>query len=261
LNVIQCGQGGPSIYLIVLAGENKIEADAVIWADTGSENDLILNDGNHVTGAEYFEFVTKPLANLYGIKAYAVKTKDKNGNNYPPLHLDQKLNRKISIDLPVFGSRGGKLRQACTSKWKAQGSDQLLRSLGVESAVKYFGITFEEKHRCKLSRKLWQRFEYPLVNMNIYRQQCQDELTKRNIPWLLSTQCDCCPHQDAVRWLRHSDKCIEEMKELESSWRGDFFLTKSMETLDISLNMMKEDLDRGLAQTDFMPCDNGECFT
>ena len=261
MRIIQCGQGSPSIYLIVLAGEGKIEVDAIFWADTGSENDLILNDDSHITGKGYFELITKPLAESYGLKAYIAKAIDKNGNDYPPLHKAQNLNGKISIDLPVFGSKGGKLRQACTKKWKSQPADKLLRSLGVKEAVKYFGITFEERHRCKLSPNRWQRFKYPLVEMRLHRQQCQDELTKRNIPWLLSTQCDCCPHQDAIRWLRHSKDCLNEMINLEATWDDEFYFTKSKEPLDVSLDMMREDLERGLSQSDFMACDNGECFT
>lgn len=262
-NVIQCGQGAPSIYLIILAGQGKIEADIVVWADTGSENDLVLNDGSHVTGLEYFKSVTKPLAEDYGLEAYSVRSKNKDGIDYPPLHQSQKLNNNsISLDIPVFGSRGGKLRQTCTKKWKVQASDQLLLSLGSNYVTKYLGITMEEKHRCRSSPKRWQRFEYPLVNMNIYRRQCEEELDNRNIPYLLSTQCDCCPHQDAVRWLRHTPDIIEQLLELEASWNGNFFFTKCLEPLDVALSMMKEDQERGM-QIDFfnMTCDNGECFT
>lgn len=260
MNVIQCGQGAPSLHLIILAGQGKIEADIVVWADTGSENDLVLNDGSHVTGMEYFELVTRPLAEDYGLKAYSVRTKNKEGNGYPPLHESQFLNGSISLDIPVFGSNGGKLRQTCTKKWKVQGSDQLLLSLEANYVTKYFGITMEEKHRCKLSPKRWQRFEYPLVKKGIYRQQCEEELDKRGITWILSTQCDCCPHQDAVRWLRHTPETIQKLSELEENWKGSFFFTKYLEPLPEAIKIMREDVERGLQQTDFMACDNGECF-
>lgn len=257
MNVIQCGQGAPSLFLIILAGQGKIEADIVIWADTGSENDLVLNDGSHVTGSEYFELVTKPLAEDYGLQAYAVKREE-------PLHETQKLNGSISLDIPVFGSKGGKLKQSCTSKVKVSPSDLFLKSLGMnprfDFVTKLFGITMEEKHRVKRSPKRWQRFKYPLVDLGIYRQQCEEELDNRNIPYLLSTQCDCCPHQDAVRWLRHTPKTIQQLTELEASWNGSFFLTKYLEPLSVALEIMREDVERGTAQIDFMACDNGECF-
>ena len=38
---ISCGQGAPSLFLIVMAGEGMFPADVVIVADTGWENDML----------------------------------------------------------------------------------------------------------------------------------------------------------------------------------------------------------------------------
>ena len=92
-------------------------ADVVIVADTGWENDMLWSTGTQRTTArEFFEQVTKPLAESYGIDAAFVRTVGDDGAEYPPLNAAQlraPKNGKIDgfriIDIPLFGSAGGRL--------------------------------------------------------------------------------------------------------------------------------------------------------
>jgi len=104
INAISNGQGAPSIYLLVLAGERKIPAILSITADTGWENDMLWSTGERTTAQEYFERVTRPLAESHGLEAVFVRAQDKNGVPIQPLYKAQDIDH---IDIPFFGSRGG----------------------------------------------------------------------------------------------------------------------------------------------------------
>jgi len=153
IDAISCGQGGPSLFLIIAAKEyNLFSADVVIVADTGWENDMLRTDGRRSDARTFFEEVTKPLAVEYGLDAYFVRANDGNGKPLPPLQDTQRLvGSRIEVDIPMFGSNGGRLHQSCTSKYKVSAIRQQLRRLAAKTANSYLGITMDEVHRMKES--------------------------------------------------------------------------------------------------------------
>lgn len=252
INAISNGQGAPSTYLIVLAGEGKISASVSITGDTGWENDMLWSDGHRSTSREYFERITRPLAESYGMEAYMIRTLDKHKKPYPNLQDSQYLGH---IDIPIFGSMGGRYKQACTSKWKIRAVRQRLRQLGATTATTALGLTMDEVHRMKPSDVKWHNHIYPLiVDLKMYRVMVQDELSKRNIPWLISTECDGCPHKGAFRWRRTSQEIIEELAEFEARFGRDFFLTSQR----IPLKQALENINNGQMNF-FDSCDSGYC--
>lgn len=297
INAISNGQGAPSTYLVVLAGEGKIPATASITADTGWENDMLWSSGERSTAREYFDQVTGPLCEGYGIEPFFVRVRDKNGDERPPLpltqthgpiqqvgvqvvnqlkseyaHLDPDYdtlydcmyedveipiftNRKHRIDLPLYGSNGGQLRQTCTEKYKVRAIRQQLRRMGAQTALTHLGLTLDEVHRMKGSDKKWHQHYYPLIaTFQMYRAMVHAELAKRNIPWLVSTECDGCPHKGRHRWLRTGPETIQELTEFEAQFGGEFFLTDQRVPLPEALNKFND------GQLSFFDsCDGGYC--
>jgi hypothetical protein len=279
INSISCGQGGPSLFLIVMAGEGMFPADVVIVADTGWENDMLWSNGERTTAEEFFERVTKPVAESYGMTAYFVRSRQDTGEDYPPIDifitsktLTGNLADSKNIEIPVFGSRGGRMKQTCTSKWKIQAIRQQLRRLGATSATTALGLHSGEAHRAKASFVKWDLPCWPLLDImetptgiasmgigRVYgRQDIQTELERRSIPYLLSTECDGCPHKDWSRWKRTSPETIEELADFESQFNGEFFLTSARKPLKESLAIMEADNERG--ESLFDVCDSGYCF-
>jgi len=61
----------------------------------------------------------------------------------------------------------------CTKKFKVEPTRRYLRSIGVKKAVKYLGITYEERNRVKENSVKWIKNEYPLIEFSWTRKTCQ----------------------------------------------------------------------------------------
>ena len=162
INSISCGQGAPSLALILSSHHlNLFPCDIVIVADTGNENDMLWSTGERTDAKTFFHEVTKPLAEEFGMTAYFARSKDKNKKYLPDIMDNQFIDNdgKIRIDIPLFGSNGGRLHQSCTDKWKKTAIRQKLRELGAKTATCNLGITREESHRMKPSKLKWETLE------------------------------------------------------------------------------------------------------
>jgi len=258
INAISCGQGAPSLFLIVAAGEGLFPAEAVIVADTGWENDMLWNDGRRTGARTFFEEVTQPLAEEYGMTAHFVRAQNKHGQEIPALPETQNL---INVDLPLFGSEGGKLKQGCTSKWKIPAVRQQLRSMGAKTATTNLGLTMDEVHRIRPSELKWNSNAYPLIdntqNKRYYRSMAIEELERRGIPYLVTTECDGCPHKDLPRWQRTSPQTIELLTQFEARFNGNYFLTRELVPLPEAIKRMEARQSMSI----FDSCDSGYCFT
>jgi len=121
------------------------------------------------------------------------------------------------------------------------------------------GITLEEVHRMKPSDVQWNDNAYPLVmndeNMRFHRASCIKHLEDRNIPYLVTTECDGCPHKDPARWRRTSKDTLKEVAEWEEQFGGEYFLTRSC----IPLLEAVQGMEDGESMA-FDSCDSGYCF-
>lgn len=217
------GLGGPSVLLLVWACEGRIPATISITSDTGSETDRLLNTGERITAREYFDRIVEPLAREGGIEARFVRARDGNRTELPAL-IDVVRNRpqgkplSSSLHIPLFGSNGGRLIQSCTDRWKIRAISQELRRLGARSARGAQGIHYGEAARRVKGEWLgvvdgfdtyrfgpkWLSHYYPFVDARLNRSAIAEELDRRGIPFLVTSECDMCPHQDLARWERHT---------------------------------------------------------
>ncbi len=255
INSISCGQGAPSVYLLLMAHQGIFPADVVIVADTGGENDMLWSTGERTTAKEFFEQVTKPLAEEIGVPAYFVRTLDANGQPIPDIMTVQTIEGdKTKIDLPLFGSNGGRLKQSCTGKWKKGAIRQQLRRMGATTATTNLGLTMDELHRMKGNDVKWERLQWPMLTIaKTYRVTCEEMLHKANVPYIVRSQCDFCPHKNLFRWGMSSPETINAAAEFEATFNGDFFLTDKR----IPLKMV---LDAPITGDLFDGCDQGYCF-
>lgn len=290
INSISCGQGAPSLALIVMAGNGLFPAELVIVADTGWENDMLWSTGERTTARDFFERVTLPLAQRYGMSAAFPRTLDKNGVPYPSIPDSIREKRKLAgtpefpakfygIDIPLFGSDGGRLSQSCTSKWKIQAIRQELRRRGADTAICAQGLHREEAHRIKPSEMNWVKHIWPLLdwgedmdgNMHelgigreFSRTDAQDILSQVGIPYLVTTECDGCPHKDIARWRRTSPETLAELVEFEQMFEGEFFLTEPRVPLLTGIEVLAEKKAKSNHRQQgaglFDSCDSGFCF-
>lgn len=266
IEAISNGLGAQSMYMLVMAAESRLTARLSITADTGWENDRLWNNGTRSSSRDYFEIIVKPFAIAHGIEAVMVEALDKNGAPVPPLgewvrqHIEAgKLNH---IKIPLFGGEGGRLRQPCTSRKKVAAIRQELRRRGAATARTAHGLHRGEIHRMKghggriesgfftltsMDAK-WQSHYYPLIEAGLFRRDIQEELVRRGIPYLLSSECDGCPHKDWPRWERTSPHVINDLADLESKMGGQFFFTDKRIPLRNALAEMKREAEEKSAQ-------------
>jgi hypothetical protein len=262
IECISNGMGGPSMYMMVLAGQCKIPATLSITADTGWENDCLLSDGRRVTAQECYSDVIVPLGTEFGIETAFVRAQDGDGNPLPP--LGEKMRSGIIPGVPTFGSDGGRLKQSCTGKYKIRAIRQELRRRGATTARCGLGLTLDEVHRMKQNTDVaWHKVYWPLIEEGLYRVSIEDRLNKMDIPFMVTSQCDGCPHQDYARWSRLKPETISDVIKIESGFNGTQFLTDRRKPLDQALEEMRakqaaaraEQPERSL----FDLCEGGYC--
>jgi len=260
INVISCGQGAPSVYLIVAAGMGIFPCDVVIVADTGWENDMLWDNGRRTDAKTFFQEVTKPLAEEFGFEAHFVRSVDESKNPLPPLSD----HNAMLIHVPFFGDRGGRRSQSCTDKWKIRAIRQQLRRMGAETATTHLGITMDEVHRVKRSNVKWEQKEYPLVypqyNHRKYKAEIVGILKKMGVNYLVSSECDGCPHKDLWRWKRTSPDTLAELEKIEKDLieNEGLYFTSNLIPLNDSIELMTTKKGE---RTLFDVCDSGYCFT
>lgn len=278
LQTVSNGLGGQSMFCLWLACEKRIPATVSITADTGSENDCLTNTGERVTAAEFFRDAVLPLASKYGINARFVRSVDRQRQPLPPIHvyLEREIQRWKrgerrghygSQPVPLFGSRHGKLKQNCTSKWKITAITQEARRLGAKHLRAAQGIHLGEYDRrargvylrdedgwsiyqTTVKRKKkevaikWCTHYYPLVDLKMNREDVRRALDQLGIPYLVSSQCDHCPYQDYRRWKELSQESIDRITALEAKYDGQYFFTDKLIPLPLAIEEKGRDEER-----------------
>lgn len=282
VNAIANGLGSQSMYLVVLAAEGRIPCRYSITADTGAEDDCLWSTGERSTAREYFDRVVKPYCVDHGIDARFVRARNKYGKEITDLvtHVRTITAAGKAPAVPLFGSKGGRLMQGCTQKWKIVAIHQEARRLGAKRLRTAQGIHFGEAARRMKGRFLrdeegwsiyqevikfkggykdvkWCTHFYPLVDLRLKREDVRKILTEKGIPFLESSECDHCPHKDLPRWQRTAPDKLVEIAALEASFKGEWFFTSERVPLLQAIEQMKQRKEAQV-EADF-GCGNSYC--
>lgn len=257
---ISNGLGAPSLLLLIMAIRKEIPATVSISADTGWENDRIWNTGRRSSNQQYFDEVIVPLCKGSHVIPRFVRSVDKNNKPLPPLReivmMDAVADSRAT-HIPLFGSKGGRQLQTCTDKMKIRAIRQEQRRLGATTGRNAQGIHFYEADRRVKGRFMhmdgpwsvyqttvditvqnpdgtkrktqkdikWQTHYYPLVDLKMSRKDVYAAVQKEGVPYLVSSECDLCPHQDLARWESKSPATIEDGAQIEALFDGKYFFT------------------------------------
>jgi hypothetical protein len=173
----------------------KMFPDWIIFADTGAEsNDSLLN----------LEKCRKELFPIIRIKNFK-----RNANTHPQ-------------DVPVFfGNHQANNQRRCTSDWKVSIINKAVRKLYPKKSKKkpvamMMGISTDEITRMKTHKLKSIEKIYPLIDLNLSRQDCYQIIEKYG--WnAIKSACYMCPYQ-SKRWHENKeiDKAIAFEKKLQS---------------------------------------------
>lgn len=81
-----------------------------------------------------------------------------------------------------------------------------------------------KKDKAARVSRSWSHY-YPLVERRMNRGDVYAELERLELPYVINSMCDRCPHKGRTQWLRTSPEKIVEIAQQESRFDGQFFFT------------------------------------
>ena len=211
------GGGVQTTAMLIMIAQGKLQADAVIFADTGSE---------HPETYEYIEKYDKPLCIKMGIPFITAKMHrsvtvvnmvEKRTWKHPKKKLYPVKGEQIKADslreVLMARRRVPSLQNRwCTEYSKITPIKQVLRSLQSagefeKPAICMIGISIDEKRRAYNKDGTWKqphhsesRNTYPLVEMGISRDDCHKIIKDFGWPDPVKSGCYFCPFQGGKEW-------------------------------------------------------------
>lgn len=159
-----------------------------------------------------------------------------------------KKNQKVTAySIPAFvknpdGTHGHMTRQ-CTSDYKVGPIDReitrQMRDSDVKTCIKWIGISLDEIHRMKPSRRSTVTHIWPLIDHRIRRHDCLRWMQAKGYPEPPRSACIYCPYHSDAEWKRLTPEEFQSAVEFEKRFqvahgnvRGQPFLHRSLVPLD-----------------------------
>ncbi len=205
--VWSCGGGTQSGAIAALIGMGKLpKPDICFMTDTGREKSS--------TWPFVDAFIRPQLAKV-SLELQIIKSSD---------FGEGELFSNEAILMPGFTTQGGsvgKLPAWCSGKWKVDVGERFLRSLGVETARNWIGISIDEMRRVRKQHRAWLELWYPLIfGVPMRRYQCVELI--RACGWtghIPHSACFMCPNMGDAEWI-----------DMKSNWPVDFARACQIET-------------------------------
>ncbi len=211
IHIISLGAGVQSSTMALMAAHGEITPmpTAAVFADTQAEPKSVY---------EWLSWLETQLP-------FPVHRVSKGSLTQASLHLryfkDDRTRQWAKSLIPAFilnkdGSRGIIGRQ-CTFDYKVQQLEKASRKIGEISrgqktvgVMQWIGISLDEAHRMKPSRKAWALHRYPLVDARLRRHDCLRWMQAKGYPVPPRSACIYCPFHSDAEWRRLRDKEPEE---------------------------------------------------
>lgn len=107
----------------------------------------------------------------------------------------------------------GKLSPFCSGKWKRDVAERWMRSIGIETARNWIGISKDEGRRIRAQHRRWLELWYPLIfAVPMTRSRCVDLI--RDEGWtgpIPHSACWMCPNSSDEEWI-----------DMKLNWPADF---------------------------------------
>jgi len=203
LSAISWGCGVQSTTLAVMGALGDLPCmDVIIMADTGWER---------VDTYKYLDFYTDWLI-ARGMRVEILRGNIKRDGVIDHIHVP-------------FWTSSGILRRQCSSEFKVFPVKRRLREMAGydDTAAPHpqpgeidlmLGISYDERKRAKQSRVKFMKHHWPLIDMNMSRQDCLRYLNEHSLPPPPKSSCLCCPYRSASEWLHMKKNSPDEWNEI-----------------------------------------------
>ena len=250
MRVISLGWGVQSFTLAAMAALGDIEpVDAAIHADT-----------THERSATYtFAARWTPWLEARGVRVVTVQPTEA-----------EPVNRFGGLMLPAYTvtqNGNGKFSRQCTDDWKRAPIRRWLQANRKRQPVTMLlGISRDELHRAKDSNVKYITHEWPLLGLNMTRNDCINYLERHGLDVPSRSACVFCPLQSKNDWRQVKN---EQALDWFSALAADEAIRKSKPPYDVFLHrscmpLVDVDLstpeDHGQLRLLNDECDSGYCF-
>ena len=205
LNIISLGAGVQSSTMALMAAQGEITPmpDCAIFADTGDEPKRVYEWLTWLEGNLPFPIIRVSVGKL----SIAATTP------HPSKNIGY---LKPAIPVYFVGKDSGMGKRQCTMDFKITPVLRYANLIrGKQMVSQWLGISFDEAHRMKPSRKPWCKNRYPLViERTMQRGQCLEWMKKNGYPEPPRSACVYCPFHSDDEWIRLK---TEEPKEFEKA--------------------------------------------
>jgi hypothetical protein len=195
LSAFSFGGGVQSMAALCLAKRGVLHYKYFIFSDVGDDSE---NPGT----VKYLNEIAIPYAKNNGLNI--VKTNRVNWEGKPQTLMERILRTERSIDIPVRGKTGKPGARKCTGDFKVKPVANWMRSMGaneVNKGIIGVGISIDEWQRMKPSQLKYITNEYPLVDLEISREDCVRIIQEEGLPVPPKSSCWFCSFHKISHWV------------------------------------------------------------
>lgn len=108
------------------------------------------------------------------------------------------------VRIPAFTGKRGQLQRQCTREWKIRPFRRIVRQLlkghSPMRGIVLLGISVDEWSRAKTSDVKYLTHEFPLLDLEMTRKDCQAYLESKGLPVPVKSSCVFCPYHSKAAW-------------------------------------------------------------
>jgi hypothetical protein len=191
MQIWSCGGGTQSgaIASLIASGELP-RPDHAFMTDTGREKSG--------TWPFVHDFIRPTIAKV-GLELTIIKTSD-----FDDTGLFSKATHDVLLPgFTTISGSVGKLEAWCSGRWKRDVGERWMRSIGIQTATNWIGISTDELRRLRNQHRDWLKLRYPLIfDVRYTRLRCVERIRAdgwtREIP---HSACFMCANQQDDEWL------------------------------------------------------------
>lgn len=228
LRVLSLGAGIQSTTILLKVAHGELPApDLVIFADTGAEPPTVYE---HLKWLSLPQVQRVPIITVSAGDIVADMREQISGRVAGPGH------RSPSAPFFARGRDGGSapIRRQCTGHYKIEPINvEVRRRLGFKprqripagSAEMWIGISTDEVIRAGAAHESWIVNRYPLLEMRMSRDDCEEWMRRHDYPVPPKSACVFCPYRTNGEWRRLRERDPEgwaDAVEIDALIRGGF---------------------------------------
>lgn len=150
----------------------------------------------------FVEGFIRPALRSVGLELQIIKSVDY-GASLDVVYISETGERTMLLPGYSTLNGSGKLSPFCSGKWKRDVGERWMRSIGIETATNWIGISRDEARRIRAQHRPWLKLWYPLIfEVPMNRTMCVSLIREQG--WegqIPHSACYMCPNHSDAEWI------------------------------------------------------------